>query len=910
MKNYSGRDHAVVIGGGIGGMVTARVLCDHFSKVTIVERDPLPKTPQTRRSVPQGNYLHILLSKGFRVLDELFPELLSALESDGAVKIDIGADLEAILPQGRAPKYESDVWIYGCSRPLLEWHIHRQLLTNSKISIIEQSNVLSLQYDREENRVTGISFQQQDSSRELFADIVVDASGRASKARTWLENLGFEKPEETAIAPPLVYNCRLYERPENFQAGWKMLAIYPDDTKSSRGGCIYPVENNRWMVTLSGAGDAPLRKDAEFLEFARSLPEPDIYNVIKDAVPLSPIHSRSKTTNRIYHFEKLSERPECFFTLGDSVCTFNPVYGQGMTSAILAAVTFSDVLSNHPQELTGLADRFQKKLAEVNLQTWQRGSMDDVRWCETSNTNIKLKKEIEERSKFMNQLWALAIQDTQVANSLWHVLHFLKPANELMTLDIQNKLTKFLTQKKPTNIWHAGVKSNDLPPINVESIGALQQNIGQRVSDKELIELAQVWVRGGEIDWQVIYGEKTPQRINIPINENQSARENTYQSREVPAPDKQPYSNKSDSEEFKKSSGYLDRERIFEESNKFSELIHLNNVFVGRPVFWIHGGVGGVYPYFNVAEGLQRPFYGIQSKGHRPASCKGIKAIAAYYIRIMKSVQPEGPYDLGGYSLGGLICYEIVRQLQELDDAVSSLVMLDTLDTVGLKKLKTTHKSRLLISVNWALAATVIQDPQNLTKTLINRDDIDCSLRLPEFRKKLIDLAKAKSKLTEEAFSDKIAQMTNDFQEFEAHRYVIRPLPSPESVKCYYFRNKNGRFFGDLESYFSISDDENHVDHTDYWSLWEKRIHNFEIIDVDAPNHMDLLLVPKVYESIAEFSRGLYSDEGMTATFLTSFKQQLKNKHGVLNYMDLVTSKSNFISRFVPKILMSRKNRS
>ncbi|UAA37173.1 FAD-dependent monooxygenase [Paraneptunicella aestuarii] len=890
MNNYSGREHAIVIGGGIGGMVSARILCDHFSKVTVVERDALPMQPEPRRSVPQGHYLHILLAKSLRILDGLFPKLLSSLESDGAVKINIGADLEAILPQGKVPKYDSDIWIYGCSRPLLEWHIHKQLVANDKIQFIERGMVRSLQYDAEKNRVTGITLQQKDGLSDLSADFVVDVAGRGSKARDWLADMGFEKPEETAIQPPLVYNCRLYDKPKNFQADWKMLAIYPDETKNSLGGCIYPVENNRWMVTLSGAGDISSRTDAEFLEFARSLPEPDIYDAIKDAKPLSSIHSRNKTVSRVFHFEKMSARPECFVTLGDAVCTYNPVYGQGMTAAILSAVTLGEVFTRQKGELIGLAEKFQKRLAQVNNQTWQRGSLDDIRLTDAADDNPQLKKEIEDRTVLMNELWELAIEDNQVADSLWHVLHFLKAPSELMNADIQQKLANFQKRKATSNIWHGRVSANQMASAQNESIQALQQRVAQGASGEDVAQLAQAWVGGGTVDWQALYSGSAPQLIDLPV---------AKRPQQNPAPTAR---KKVDVPVVLK-----DKERVRKESNKYSELIHLNSATEGRPVFWIHGGVGGVYPYYNIAEGLQRPFYGIQSKGYRPASCKGIRAIASYYISIMKSVQPEGPYDLGGYSLGGLICYEITRQIQEMGEQVSSIVMLDTLDTNGLKKLKTTPKSGLLISVNWALAGTIIQAPQDLTKTLINRNEVDTSLKLKLFKRQLIDLAVTRGSVTEEAFDERIEQMSNDYREFEVHRYGLRPLLYPDSVKCYYFRNKNGMFFGELEPYFSISSAENYVDHTNYWSVWQKYIPNFEILDVDAPNHMDLLLVPKVYKAIAEFSKGLYSEEGVSNAFLTSFKENLKNKHGVLNPENLVSSNSSFISRFVPNIFKSRK---
>ncbi len=108
----------------------------------------------------------------------------------------------------------------------------------------------------------------------------------------------------------------------------------------------------------------------------------------------------------------------------------------------------------------------------------------------------------------------------------------------------------------------------------------------------------------------------------------------------------------------------------------FPELIHLNQETKGRPVFWIHGGLGGVESYLPVAEAPPRPFYGIETRGWMTerTPLTGITAMAAFYRRIIQTVQFRSPYDLGGFSMGGMLAYEITRQLQELGEAVQTFV--------------------------------------------------------------------------------------------------------------------------------------------------------------------------------------------------------------------------------------------
>ncbi|WP_075185104.1 thioesterase domain-containing protein [Teredinibacter haidensis] len=1114
MKNYPGRDHAIVIGSGMGGMVCARVLSEHFSKVTIIEKDPLPESPATRKSVPQGHFLHILLAKGVRVLDDLFPELFSSLESAGAVRFNVGQDIAAKMSNGRIPRYQSDIWLYGCSRPLLEWHIHQQLTAISNIQIMEQSEVKSLLYDRDTNCVTGVSLQQnKDAQHDVVADIVVDSGGRTAKTLKWFEALGFDKPEETIIQPPVVYSCRAFKKPANFKSDWKLLAVYPDDVGSSSGGFVNPIENDQWMVTLWGVGQALSRDDSLFLEFARSLPSPDLYNAIKYAEPISSVYTRRKTVSRINHFEKLDKRPEKFFAVGDTVCSYNPVYGQGMTSAVLGAVTLGETFADHPKDTPHLAGIFHKKLAEVNIQIWQRGTMDDLRWSDTLDENPTLKNEIEVRTKFMERIWELAIHDTQVAELVWSVMHFLKPVNELMTLEIQSKLAKYEAEKmqagiSQAKIWHSRSDLTSVRGKGKEIEARPQQSNGKTITSEQLNEIAEHWVNGGRVDWKNLHQETTPQKLHLPTypfekerfciarersaetslaDNKQSQAENTARgtdkisanlaeqlSREelhtetpstkttlVETPESEEpsyelpiiekislflkieiaeqlalsvtdvdstrgyfelgldslgflmliekiqnvigeklppeklfeyvtidqlsgYLHEKYEEQFQhwsapetfagaavetqeekekpsvdenkpavtpelksikdksttsknstvdtttskntrlgKSESELERsprtakkstakaavtknaplkDSRAKSTSKFPELIHLNKANQGRPVFWIHGGIGGVQPYYYIAEGLQRPFYGIQAKGKIRTSTSSMKSVAAYYIRIIKSVQPQGPYDLGGYSLGGLICYEITRQLQRNGDKVSSIVMLDTLDTSGLEKVRSSIKSQQLLYVNLTLASRVMHDPRKFSEALIHHNELDESLDPKKFKEQLLDIAEKKGLISRKHIQEKVEEMAGEEEDYNVDHYTVAPLRSPRDVRCYYFRNKSGLFFGELEPYFTISSDKSRVDKTNYWHEWEENLHDFHILDVDTPNHMNFLLEDHVYKTITEFCHGLYSQKGITDKSLETFKQQLKEQHGVLQHSPDDYSRSGFISRLLSNI--------
>jgi polyketide synthase PksN len=331
---------------------------------------------------------------------------------------------------------------------------------------------------------------------------------------------------------------------------------------------------------------------------------------------------------------------------------------------------------------------------------------------------------------------------------------------------------------------------------------------------------------------------------------------------------------------------------------QFPELIRLNRGSTGRPVFWIHGVNGGVEVYQAIAKKIKRPFYGIQARGlmTRRSPLHGIQAIASYYIHMIQSVQPEGPYDLGGYSLGGMVAYEVTRQLQELGQEVDTIVMLDSIDSTGLKKTNVSDKTGILKEVNTALLSTIRQEPGKIPQTLIHREEVDSNAAVEAFLKQLITLAKSRGlNKTGAQLRTLIRQNVKIQQAYEIGNYIALPLPDPQAVTCYYFRNKSGLFLGELEPYFTITTDEISFDHTNYWEEWEQQFPKFHMMEVDSSNHIMLLSDPKVYETITAFCESLYSEKGFSTEFLKSSPGKIKKiqkKKGVSTAAKKATKKA------------------
>jgi flavin-dependent dehydrogenase len=385
--------HAIVVGASIAGLLAARVLADHFERVTVVERDQLPTGPAFRAGVPQSRHLHVLLGRGLDLYEQLFPGFEAGILEAGAVVV-FWADALWLNAAGWSRRYRSPIRLLGVSRELLEWQV-RTRVSSAGVAFRPGLEVVGLAASSDSSTVTGVRVRPRTSSslprpnppREIAADLVVDASGRSSRASRWLVELGYPLVDETKIDAFLGYATRRYRIPASLQADWRMLVL-PPAPPSTRGGVVFPVEGGQWLVTLGGyAGDHPPTDEAGFLEFARSLRDPLLYETIRDAEPVSPIHGFAQTANQWRHFERLAGWPERLVVVGDAACAFNPVYGQGMTVAGITAEALGRRLAEHRArsggDLTGLARSFQQQVARHGADAWQLSTGEDLRYATT-----------------------------------------------------------------------------------------------------------------------------------------------------------------------------------------------------------------------------------------------------------------------------------------------------------------------------------------------------------------------------------------------------------------------------------------------------------------------------------------------------------------------------------------------
>jgi flavin-dependent dehydrogenase len=229
------------------------------------------------------------------------------------------------------------------------------------------------------SRVIGVHAlrRQTPSAPEILpADLVVDASGRGSRTPAWLEALGYPKPEIELVKVDLGYATRLYQRQPDHLGGDLFVSVAPVPG-TTRGCGMLAQEGDQWIVTLGGyCGDYPPTDEQGFLAFARSLPTPEVYEVIRSATPLSDPIPAKFPANQWRHYETLARFLDGLLVIGDAICSFAPIYGQGISVAALEALALDECLAAGMHQL---AQRFFKRASKVVDSPWSITVGNDLR---------------------------------------------------------------------------------------------------------------------------------------------------------------------------------------------------------------------------------------------------------------------------------------------------------------------------------------------------------------------------------------------------------------------------------------------------------------------------------------------------------------------------------------------------
>ncbi|MGP3970992.1 NAD(P)/FAD-dependent oxidoreductase [Streptomyces sp. 6N223] len=427
---------AVVLGGGWAGMLTAHVLARHLESVTVVERDVLPDGPDHRKGQPQARHVHVLWSSGAGIVEDLLPGTTERLLEAGARRIGFQSDLVTLTAAGWQHRFPAAAYAIMCTRPLLDFTVREAILAGGRIRVEQGTEVVDLAGDG--SRVTGVRVRDADGGepRLLEADLVVDATGRASRLGRWLAALGLPAVQQDVVDLGVGYATRMFKAPESAGDAFPAVQVAADHTTREPGrfGVVYPQEGGRWLITMTCTRGAPLpTNEGDFEAFAKGLRHPIVRDLIGVAEPVSPIFQSHSGANRRLYPERMAKWPEGLLIIGDSLAAFNPVYGHGMSAAARAAEALDAELARDGFAEGGTR-QVQRALSEVVDDPWIMAGLKDIQFvnCRNLSTDPRLTgPDTAEMLRFADFISGKSIRSPKVSEVATRVLSLNAPQKAL-----------------------------------------------------------------------------------------------------------------------------------------------------------------------------------------------------------------------------------------------------------------------------------------------------------------------------------------------------------------------------------------------------------------------------------------------------------------------------------------------
>jgi 2-polyprenyl-6-methoxyphenol hydroxylase-like FAD-dependent oxidoreductase len=421
---------AVVLGASMSGLLAARALSGTFDRVTIVDRDTLDESSGLRKGVPQAAHAHGLLASGYRVMDAYFPGLMDELARLGARRGDVVGDFLWFQYGRWKLRHESGLQGIVVSRPCLETAIRRRVRALHNVTFLDGTAAVKPAFDPAAGRVSGLVVRSRDGEREevIGADLVVDASGRGSQSPRWLEEWGFGTVPQLVVKVDVGYATRVFERRPGdcFDSMGAVIAGTPPVSK--RLAAVLAAEGNRWVVTLAGMlGDHPPTDDAGWMAFAASLPVSMVHELAASGKPIGEVCTYRFPANQRRLYERMKRFPEGFVVTGDAICSFNPIYGQGMSTAAMESRALEETL---PGGLAGVGRRFFGRTSKIVDIPWTIATGEDLRYPQVEGTRPPGSTLV---NRYLERVHAVASDDAHVCRQFFDVLNLLAPPPALMS---------------------------------------------------------------------------------------------------------------------------------------------------------------------------------------------------------------------------------------------------------------------------------------------------------------------------------------------------------------------------------------------------------------------------------------------------------------------------------------------
>ncbi|MGA0594997.1 FAD-dependent oxidoreductase [Enterovirga sp. CN4-39] len=425
MKRLIGRQ-AVVVGAGIAGLAAARAVADFVEHVVVLERDKTQATGEPRPGVPQGRQPHVLLAGGLGAFAYLLPGIEADLHRAGALPLEAGHDARSEIPDvGVLPQRQFGIRSVATTRPILEQVIARRVAAQENITFRRGARVVEVVTTAKGENVVGVRFEDERANLDTIeADLVIDASGRGGVTMACIAQNGLEPPRETKIGIDLGYATGIFTFPPEANLDFTALITYPMVPESSRSGLMMQIGQGRWQVILAGRGDElPPATLPDFLVSAELLPTRTIASALRRADSVGEIAQFRFGESVWRHFGVSGRLPGGLIPIGDAICRFNPVYGQGMSIAAIEGKLLHRLLATHAATGGALSEVVAEFLGRANNliePAWRLSAVPDLAFPGVSGDRPA---DLEEQLLRKKELFQRAMHDDDAHRSLVEALH-------------------------------------------------------------------------------------------------------------------------------------------------------------------------------------------------------------------------------------------------------------------------------------------------------------------------------------------------------------------------------------------------------------------------------------------------------------------------------------------------------
>jgi hypothetical protein len=418
-------------------------LAKYFEEVEILERDRLVASASSRSGAPQDRHPHGLLAGGLQALNRIFPDFKRDLAAAGAGRVTFARDVQFERADvGLLPKRDFQISILCATRPLIELVLRRRAQATTNITLRPASRVTGIVPAAAGAGVRRVRFVNGSGRPDsLDADLVVDASGRGAPTLTLFDALGHERPTTTEVGVDITYSTAVVDVPRDAPDDWKLALTQSDPPRVALHAVLVPIEDGRWIVALADhRAKSWIETWDAFLEASRSLITPTVHNALRCARPPESIRHYRFPVSTWRHFERVARLPRGVLPVADAFCRFNPIHGQGMSSAGKQALLLQEVAASVAAEadpVDALQAGFMARVAAVLETPWTMSTSADLAFPETRGERPE---NFAEAQRFESALFRAAVADPVVHRAMLEVAQLLEPHQRLQEPDIVRRI--------------------------------------------------------------------------------------------------------------------------------------------------------------------------------------------------------------------------------------------------------------------------------------------------------------------------------------------------------------------------------------------------------------------------------------------------------------------------------------